>query len=60
MKFVKAKGEVVVFNCTSACTRILQNDAQQPFMPHISMMQEDVDMYGRVSINEKDSNSFKP
>ena len=59
MTFVKAKGEVVVFNWTSECTRLLQNDAQPPFMPHVSMMQEDADIYGRGSINEKDSNSYK-
>ena len=54
-----------ISSCTKKClgdknanTRSFQLDAQQSFMPHISRMQEDIQMYNDSSNNEKDLDQF--
>ena len=43
----------------NARTRSLQLDAQQSFMPHISRMREDIQMYRRSFSNDKESDQFE-
>mgnify|MGYP006889227354 CR=1 FL=1 len=42
----------------NAYTRNLELDAQQLFMPHISRMQDDIQMHNCSSIDEKDPGQF--
>ena len=52
--YFKSKAQVIVFGDMDACTRSFQLDAQQCLMPHVSRMQEDIQMYNRSSRDEKD------
>ena len=56
--YFKDKREVIVFTGICACPRSLQLDAQQFFMPQISWMQEDIQMYSFSSIDDKDLDQF--
>ena len=56
--YFKSKGEVIVFGDMNARTRNFQLDSQESFMPHISRMQEDMQMYSRSSSDEKDPDQF--
>ena len=56
--YFKSKGEVIVFGDMNAHTRSFQLDAQQSFMPHISRMQEDIQMYNHSSSDEKDADQI--
>ena len=52
--YFKSKGEVIVFGDMNARTRNFQLDSQESFMPHISSMKEDMQMYCLTSSDEKD------
>ena len=56
--YFKSKGEVIVFGDMNARTRSFQGDAQQSFTPHISRMEEGIQMYSRSSRDEKDLDQF--
>ena len=43
----------------NAHTRSFQLDAQESFMPHISRMKEDMQMYNCSFIDENDSDQFE-
>ena len=54
------KGKLLfVFGDMNARTRSFQLDAQEYFIPHISRMQKDIQMYSRSSSNEKDLDQFR-
>ena len=52
------KGVVIVFGEMKAYPRILQHDAQQFFMTHISRMDEDIHNYDLSSVDEKDQDQY--
>jgi hypothetical protein len=56
--YFKSKGEVIVFGNMNARTRNFQLDSQESFMPHISRMKEDMQIYSRSSRDEKDPDQF--
>ena len=51
--YFKSKGEVIVFGDMNARTRTFQLDAQLSFIPHISRMQEGIQIISRSFSNEK-------
>mgnify|MGYP007069645897 CR=1 FL=1 len=56
--YFKSNWEVIVFGDMNACTKSFQLDAQQYFMPRILRMQDDIQIYSRSFIDEKDLDQF--
>ena len=52
MNFFKGKGVVIVFGGRNACTILLQYDAQQFFIKHISKMDKNIHKYNVSFVGE--------
>ena len=57
--YFKNEGDTIAFGEMNAHTRSFQLDAQESFMPHISRMKEDMQMYNCSFIDEKDPDQFE-
>ena len=51
LAYFKAKETVIIFGDMNAHKRTYKLDQQQSFMPHISRMQEDIQIYSHPSMD---------
>ncbi|RYA50179.1 hypothetical protein, partial [Enterobacter cloacae complex sp. CH23B] len=57
--YFKGEGDVIVFGDMNARTKTLQHDTQQQFdMPYISRELEEVHLYDRTSMDEKEPDHY--
>jgi hypothetical protein len=60
ISYFKTKGDVIVLGDMNAHTRSLQHDIQQSLiLQYISRLEDDMQVYPRSSMDEKDPDKFK-